>query len=214
MNAHYTFRINAAASLAMPRAGCAVAVVDGGTFDGGRVHNLDDIWAYGPAEDRWRLVGTLPFPTRAAGGFADEEQFVVAGGHMADFSAHVFLANPRNGTVAPAGSLPHGLTDTRFVRAGPRIIAVIGECARQQRRISGRSRGAVLNCAVKLAERAPGSMLPLRGLCRRHQPLHQKILHSRVSHARRARMDEFAGDAVLAELFRQLDPEIGSVRRI
>lgn len=105
-----------------------IIVAGGATLDGAAVRNLDDIFAYDPKADAWSTIGRLPVASRAASGLADGSRFLYIGGYTDRFERAVLALDLATGRTAPAGELPHGLADTRFLRVGGRILGVSGEC--------------------------------------------------------------------------------------
>ena len=120
-------------SPAVAPVGGRIIAAGGATVENGGVRNLDDILAYDPAADSWSAIGRLPEPNRAACGLADEGRFLFIGGYTDKFERPILAIDPGTGTAAPAGSLPHGLADTRFLRMGARIIGATGECGNKVR---------------------------------------------------------------------------------
>ncbi|MBL9208453.1 MAG: hypothetical protein JNN01_25445 [Opitutaceae bacterium] len=110
-----------------------ILVAGGCSAVDGKVVNLDDILAYDPRTDRWSTVGRLPMPLRGACGLADGDRLLVVGGYTDRFLTQILAVQGTTGAVTPAGELPVGLADTRFLRVGPHIVGVAGENGIKQR---------------------------------------------------------------------------------
>ena len=102
-------------------------VAGGCTPEAGGVRNLDEILAYDAKSDTWSVVGRLPAACRGSSGVSDDARLLVVGGYTDQFIAGILAFDPALGTVSPAGTLPVGLADTRFVRVGEKIIGLTGE---------------------------------------------------------------------------------------
>lgn len=104
-----------------------LVVAGGCTPIAGGVRNLDEILAYDAQADRWSVAGHLPFACRGAAGVADGDRLLIVGGYTDRFITDILAFDPASGTVSPAGSIPVGLADTRFVRVADRVVGVTGE---------------------------------------------------------------------------------------
>lgn len=117
-----------------PRFNPAVGVVSGLILvaggcapEKGAVKNLDEVLAYSPATNTWKLVGSLPVANRAAAGLADESGLVLLGGYTNSFEKGIVRYDLPTGEVRTLGQLPTGLAGHRFLSAGSRIFGVSGE---------------------------------------------------------------------------------------
>jgi N-acetylneuraminic acid mutarotase len=102
-------------------------VAGGCTPEAGGVRNLDEILAYDARSDKWSLVGRLPVACRGSSGVVDGSRFLIVGGYTDRFIPDILAFDPALGTVIPAGAIPVGLADTRFVRVGKQFVGVTGE---------------------------------------------------------------------------------------
>lgn len=102
-------------------------VAGGCTPIAGGVRNLDEVLAYDAQADRWSVAGRLPFACRGSAGVADGDRLLIVGGYTDRFITDILAFDPASGTVSPAGSIPVGLADTRFVRVADRLVGVTGE---------------------------------------------------------------------------------------
>lgn len=118
---------------AVAAVGDRILVAGGATSEDGSVRNLDDILAYDPGADSWSEIGRLPQPIRAACGLAQGGRMLFIGGYTDAFEKPILSIDPISGAVSPAGALPHGLADTRFVGVGASVIGVTGESGIKQR---------------------------------------------------------------------------------
>jgi N-acetylneuraminic acid mutarotase len=108
--------------------GGRLILAGGATMDRGRLENLDDVIAYDPAADRWSALGRLLFANRAGSGLEARGKFLLIGGFTDRFEPRIFSFDPSSGQTVPAGLLPAGLADSRFLTLGGRIFGVGGEC--------------------------------------------------------------------------------------
>ena len=114
-------------NLAVGSVGGRILVAGGCTADASGVRNLDDVLAYDAAADRWSSAGRLPTPCRGSAGVGHHGQLLVVGGYTDRFIDTLVAFDPVTGKTTPAGRLPVGLADTRFVAIGERIVGVTGE---------------------------------------------------------------------------------------
>jgi len=107
--------------------GGMIMLAGGATMDSGKLENLDDIIAYDPAADRWSAQGRLPFANRAASGIESDGKLLIIGGYSDQFERRITAFDPKTGASIAAGTLPHGLADSRFVRLDRQVFGVGGE---------------------------------------------------------------------------------------
>lgn len=114
-------------NLAVGSLGGRLLAAGGCTPEAGGVRNLDEILAYDAKADQWSRVGRLPAACRGSSGVVDGARFLIVGGYTDRFITEIVAFAPASGAVSPAGAIPVGLADTRFVRVGDKIVGATGE---------------------------------------------------------------------------------------
>jgi len=114
-------------NLAVGSLGGRLLAAGGCAPEAGGVRNLDEILAYDAKSDQWSLAGRLPVACRGSSGVVDGRRFLIVGGYTDRFITDILAFEPALGTVSPAGAMPIGLADTRFVRVGGQLVGVTGE---------------------------------------------------------------------------------------
>jgi N-acetylneuraminic acid mutarotase len=89
--------------------------------------NLDDAFEYDPLTDRWKALPRLPVARRAWWALEAGGRIRLYGGYTDTFATDIFEIDPGAGAAKPAGSLPNGVAEARFVLVEGSVISAGGE---------------------------------------------------------------------------------------
>jgi N-acetylneuraminic acid mutarotase len=103
-----------------------IYVFGGATTGPQDVENLKDAYKYDPKIGKWIKLPDLSVANRAWWAVGVGKRALLLAGYTNDFAKDVYWYDAAHG-LQPAGSLPHGLADTKFFRIGNLVVGAGGE---------------------------------------------------------------------------------------
>ena len=106
-----------------------IYVFGGATTSENGMVNSDDAYEFDTRRGAWSKLPKLPIARRAWSAVALTNRVLLLGGYTSNYEKDVFEYDVISGDLEPAGTLPHGVCDARFVRIGRWVIGAGGEAA-------------------------------------------------------------------------------------